>query len=120
MANANSTWLAERIKTDVLGMTGLKIALYTDNVNANGTGTEVVGGSYARQSITLEADGSGAVRNAALIEFTAMPAATVKSAGIWDTSGNLVIYGNLDSNKAVVAGDPLKFIANAISMSWLI
>lgn len=118
MANANSAWLADRIKSDVLGMSNLEVALYTNEVNSAGTGNEVVGGSYARQSITLEPDGTGRVRNSNVIEFLDMPTAEVKSAGIWDSSGNLVLYGKF-STKSVYAGDPVKFVPHAIKMNWL-
>lgn len=119
MANANSSWLADRIKNDVLGMSNLTVALYTNEVTSGGAGDEVSGGSYARKPVTLENDGTGRVRNQNEVEFPNMPTVVVKSAGIWDDNGNLIIYGKLDSNKSVQGGDPLKFVAHAIKMNWL-
>lgn len=81
------------------------LALFTAAPTDAGGGTEVVGGSYARQAITLSAASGGATSNTVAIEFTC-PACTVVAAGIYDTNsgGNLLAW-NTVTNKTLGAGD---------------
>lgn len=104
MANANSVWMANRIRTDVLGLTDLKLALYSDQVTSSGAGTEVSGGSYARQSITLVADGDGVLVNDGAVTFANMPAVTIRSGALWSGS-DLVAYGPLVAEKELASGE---------------
>lgn len=118
MANENSAYLADFIRDEVLSRNDLTVKLYTDTVTQNGSGDEVSGGSYAPQSATFVTDGTGAIRNQDDIEFDDMPNVTVRSAALWD-GGNMICGGKLVSSKEVRSGDPVKFVAGELKMSWL-
>ena len=83
------------------------LALHTADPTEAGTGTEVSGGSYARQAVAFDAAASGATQNTSAVSFTNMPAATVTHVGVWDasTNGNLLFYGALAASKTTNAGD---------------
>ena len=87
------------------------LALYTATPNDTGGGTEVTGGSYARNATSFSAASGGSISNSAIETFTNMPAATVISVGIFDASsgGNLLLYGNLVSNIIVTAASEVEF-----------
>lgn len=57
------------------------VALHTGDPGVTGTANEVVGGSYARQTVAFGApfddDGARAVANSGAVEFPGMPALTV-------------------------------------------
>jgi hypothetical protein len=93
----------------------LYVALYTVAPTDTGGGTEVTGGSYARQSGTFTVSGTNptTASNSAAIEY---PTATdnygtVVAVGILDasSSGNLLAYANLDTSKSVTTGDVFRF-----------
>jgi hypothetical protein len=97
------------------------LALYTSDPTDADTGTEVTGGSYARQAITMGAPSNGASTNSASIEF---PQATadwgiVAYVGIRDalTSGNLLYHTPLDSSKTIANGDIFKITAGNLSVT---
>jgi hypothetical protein len=98
--------------------TTVYLALFTTATTDAGGGTEVVGGSYARQAVafTAGAAGSGAADNTAAETFSNMPAVTVTHAAIMDASsgGNMLLHGPLPSPKTVGAGDALEFAAGDI------
>lgn len=87
----------------------LYLALYTTAPSDAGGGTEVSGGSYARQSFTLTAASGGATSNSADITFPTATAdwGTIVAVGIFDaqTGGNLLMYGDLETSKTVNSGD---------------
>jgi hypothetical protein len=87
--------------------TPLKVALVTANGTDTSAGTEVSGGSYARQNVTFTAASSGATANDAAITFTNMPAATIVGVEVWDSAGTPVRlwYGALAANKTTNSGD---------------
>ena len=95
------------------------VALYTVAPGEAGGGTEVTGGSYARQIATFSAAASGATSNDSNIDFTNMPAATVVAIGIFDalTTGNLLLYGSLTVNKTTDAGDTLRIATGDLDIS---
>ena len=97
----------------------LKVALVTAAGSDTVAGTEVTGGSYARQSLTVGAAASGATSNSADVVFTGMPAATVVGVEIWDSAGTPVRlwYGNLAASRTVAAGDELRISAGSLSLS---
>jgi hypothetical protein len=82
-------------------------------------GTEVTGGSYARQSLTVGAASSGATANSADVVFTGMPAATVVGVEIWDSAGTPVRlwYGNLAASRTVAAGDEVRLVAGSLTLA---
>lgn len=105
--------------TSYTAPTDVYIALYTVAPSDAGGGTEVVGGSYARQLATFDAAASGATQNSANIDFEGMPACTVVAIGIHDaiTSGNLLVHGTLTANKTLDAGDTLRIATGDLDIS---
>ena len=125
MAGNLSNYLENKLIDHFLGTTtytkpsAVYVALYTVAPNDAGGGTEVTGGSYARQTATFTAASSGATSNDANIDFTGMPAATVVAIGVFDasTSGNLLLHGTLTTNKTTDAGDTLRIATGDLDIS---
>lgn len=101
--------------------TTVRLALYTVAPTDSTTGTEVTGGSYARQPAAFAAttSGAGSTTNSSNIDFTGMPACTVVAVAVMDaaTSGNMLVYGTLTTNKTLDAGDILRVTAGDLSIS---
>jgi len=99
--------------------TPIKLALMTANGNDSTPGTEVTGGSYARQTIAFDAASSGSISNNAAINFTGMPACTVVGIEIYDNAGSpkRLAYGPLTNSRTVTAGDTVQFAISAVSLS---
>lgn len=97
----------------------LQVALVTANGTDTAAGTEVAGGSYARQNLSVGAAVSGATSNSADLVFAGMPAATVVGVEIWDSAGAPVRlwYGALTASRTVAAGDELRLTAGSLSLS---
>ena len=97
------------------------VALYTTDPGEDGSGTEVSGGSYARQAITFAAPTNGVSSNSAVITFPFATASwgTVTHFGILDasTGGNLLFYGALGASKAVTSGNTIVVPISAITCS---
>ena len=100
----------------------LYLALYTTDPTEANSGTEVSGGSYARQSLTpstaFGAASGGSVNNASDITFTVATGSwgTVTHFGICDASsgGNLLYYGALTASKTVGNGDTFRFPSGSL------
>lgn len=99
--------------------TTVYLALFTDATSDAGGGTEVTGGSYARQAVTMTAPSNGATENSGTVSFTNMPAATVTHCAIFDasTAGNMLLHGALDASRTVGSGDTLTFAAGALDVT---
>lgn len=100
----------------------LYIALYTSDPTETGAaGTEVSGGSYARQAISFNAASSGTATNAATITFPTATASwgTVSHWQILDasTAGNPLIYGAFTASKTIATDDTFKINAGALSIT---
>jgi hypothetical protein len=97
------------------------LALYTSDPTDADTGTEVSGGSYARQSITMAAPSNGVSTNSSAIEFPQCTSSwgTVTHVGIRDavTSGNLLYHTPLDASKVISTGDIFKITAGNLSVT---
>ena len=97
------------------------LALYTSDPTDADTGTEVSGGSYARQSITMGAPSNGASTNSTAIEYPQCTAdwGTVAFVGIRDavTGGNLLYHTALDTSKVIANGDIFKITAGNLSVT---
>lgn len=113
-----SNYLENKILDHVLKVaaytppTNIYLALFTDATDDASGGTEVVGGSYARQLANSWATAaSGATSNAAVINFPGMPAVTVTHIGLYDASsgGNRLYHGALTSSEVVSVGNTLSF-----------
>ena len=97
------------------------VALYTDDPTDADTGTEVSGGSYARQPVTLTAASGGASSNSADITFPTATAnwGTITHIGLRDalTGGNLLMHSPLDASKTVNNGDTFKINAGELDVT---
>jgi len=125
MAGNLSNYLENKLIDHFLGTTSFTmpaavyVGLYTVAPDDTGGGTQVTGGSYARQSAAFTASASGATSNSANIDFAGMPAATVVAIGIFDasTAGNLLLWGTLTANKTTDAGDTLRIATGDLDIS---
>ena len=99
--------------------TPMKNALVTATGTATAAGTEVTGGTYGRQTITMAAASGGSTSNSGTVSHTGMPAATVTGVDIYDSNGTprRAWWGALASSKTVGAGDVISFAAGAIVAS---
>lgn len=125
MADAKSDYLENKILDHVLKHTAytspttVYCALFTSNPTDANSGTEVTGGSYARQAITFGSASSGSSTTTADLVFSGMPAATVTHFGIYDASsaGNLLYYGAFTASKTTTSGDTLTITAGNLTVS---
>lgn len=85
------------------------LGLFTSDPTDAGTGTEVTGGSYARQSIFFAAASGGTSATDQNIEFPQATASwgNISHVGILDalTSGNLLFHTPLTTSKVIDTGD---------------
>lgn len=88
-------------------------ALFTTDPTDADVGTEVSGGSYARQAVTFGVPVSGATTNSALVTY---PTATadwglVTHVGIYDavSGGNLLFHAPMTSAEQVLNGQTFTF-----------
>lgn len=95
------------------------VALYTVAPTDSSSGTEVTGGSYARQAGAFSVASGGATSNSSNIDFTSMPACTVVAVAVCDalTSGNILVYGTLAANKTLDAGDTLRISSGDLDIT---
>ena len=97
------------------------VGLFITDPTDAGSGTEVSGGSYARQTATFGAPSDGASTTSADITFPTCTAdwGTVAFFGIYDasTSGNLLYYGALNNSKTIETGDILKIEAGNLTVT---
>ena len=124
MAGNLTNYLENKLLDHFLGTTTytrptVYVALFTVAPGDAGGGTEVTGGSYARQAAAFDATSSGATSNSANIDFTGMPAATTVAIAIFDasTSGNMLVHGTLTTNKTTDAGDTLRIATGDLDIS---
>jgi hypothetical protein len=99
--------------------TPLKARLMTANGSASAAGTEVTGGSYAAQSVTMGAASAGSASNTGAVTYNGMPAITVVGVEIWDSAGTPVRlwWGPLTANKTLNSGDTFQFDIAALAVS---
>lgn len=97
------------------------VGLYTSDPTDANTGTEVTGGSYARQSATFAAPSNGSSASNADITFPQATAnwGTVGWIGILDasTSGNLLYHTALDAAKTIETGDIFKIASGNLTVT---
>lgn len=120
-----SNYLENKVLLHVFGATAytapttLYVALFTSNPGETGAGTEVSGGSYARQTITFTVTGAQAA-NTAAVEFPTASASwgTITYAAIYDasTGGNMLDYGALTTSKTIASGDVLRIPASSYTI----
>jgi len=107
--------------TPLTSPTTVYIALFTSDPGEAGSGTEVSGGSYARQSVAFAAPSDGVVTNSGLVTFPAATAGwgTVTHVAIFDalTSGNMLYYGPMSVSKLVSIGDVVTVAVGQLSVT---
>ncbi len=123
-----SNYLEEKLLNFVLrnvaytAPTSVLVALYTTDPTDADSGTEVTGGSYARQTATFSAasNPAGTCTTSADISF---PTATadwgiVTHIGIRDNTGtNLLFHTALDASKTINNGDQFKILAGNLTVT---
>jgi hypothetical protein len=96
------------------------IGLFTSNPTDAGSGTEVSGGSYERQSIAFTVTDDTAA-NSATVTFPAATAnwGTIGFVGIYDaaTSGNLLFHGAVTVSKTIESGDTFQVSSGNLSIT---
>lgn len=106
-----TTYAKQNLQDHLLGITAYtkptstELALFTVVPTVGGGGTEVIGGSYARQTISWnDTDASGNADNDTVISFAGMPACDVVGAAIYDQAGNMLRYYVLPATHTYLAG----------------
>lgn len=96
------------------------VGLFTSDPTDAGSGTEVSGGSYERQSASFVVSGNTATTDAA-VEFPTATASwgSITHIGIFDaaTSGNLLAHSALDAAKTISSGDVLRIPTGDIDIT---
>lgn len=97
------------------------IGLFTSAPNDSGGGTEVSGGSYARQAASFSAASGGLTTTDTDITFPQATGnwGTVVAIGIHDalSSGNLLMYTDLTTSKTIETGDILKISTGSLTVT---
>ena len=101
--------------------TTVYVGLFTSDPTDAGSGTEVSGGSYARQVVSVTTASGGVVTSSADITFPQATAnwGTVSHIGILDalTSGNLLMHTPLTTSKTIDSGDILKINTGSLTVT---
>lgn len=96
------------------------VALFTSDPTDAGSGTEVSGTSYARQSVAFTVSGDTA-SNSATVTFPAAGSnwGTISHVGIYDasTSGNLLFHGAVTTPKAIDTGDTFQITSGNLDIT---
>ena len=96
------------------------LALYTVAPTDSSAGTEVTGGGYARQTVTLTTSGSDTT-NSAAVEYPTATAGygTVVAVAVLDasTGGNMLAFASLSANKTIATGDVFRIPAGDLDIA---
>lgn len=97
------------------------VGLFTAAPSDTASGTEVSGGSYARQPLSVTTATAGIVTSSGDITFPQATASwgTISHIGILDavTSGNLLMYTSLTTSKSIDTDDILKISSGNLTVS---
>ena len=124
---AASNYLENKLLDHTLGTASFTmpstvyLACFTSDPTDAGSGTEVSGSGYSRQAITFGAASGGSTTNSSAETFTASGGnfGTISHIGIYDasTSGNLLVYGALNSSKTINDGESIVFSIGSITVA---
>ena len=124
--SAFSNYLENKILLHVLDNTAytspttVYLGLHTADPTDAGTGTEVSGGSYARQSVAFTVTDNAATNDSA-IEFPTATGSwgTIGWVAVWDnlTSGNMLFHGALSTSKTIASGDVFRVPAGDLDIT---
>lgn len=96
------------------------LGLFTAAPSESGGGTEVSGGSYAREAVTFSVSGNLAT-NSGAIEFPVATAnwGTITHVAVFDASsgGNQIAYASLTASKTIASGDVLRVPAGDLDIT---
>jgi len=105
--------------TSYTSPTTVYMGLYTSDPGEDNTGTEVAGGSYARQVVSVTTASGGIVTSSADVQFPQATAdwGSVSHIGLLDalSSGNLLMYTPLTTTKLIETGDIFKVAAGSLT-----
>lgn len=125
-----STYLKEKLCKHVGGIAAytmpstLYLRLYSTATTDGGGGTEISGGGYAPQAVTMQYDaGNVEAENAGVITFgpatgADWPAAT--HCALWDASsgGNMLVHDALSSPVTVAVSEEVEFQIGQVRLSF--
>jgi hypothetical protein len=101
--------------------TTVYVGLFTTDPTDGNTGTEVSGGSYARQVLSVTTASGGIVTSSADVTFPQATGSwgTISHLGLLDalTSGNLLMHTPLTTSRAIETGDVLKISTGSLTAS---
>lgn len=101
--------------------TTVYVGLFTSDPTDAGTGTEVSGGSYARESASFATASGGSASTNADITFTTATAnwGTITHVGIYDasTAGNLLFHGAVTTSKTIESGDTFQISSGNLTIT---
>ena len=101
--------------------TTVYVDLYTSNPGDDNSGTEVSGGSYARQILNVTTATGGIVTSSADVTFPQATAqwGTISHIGLLDalSSGNLLMHTPLTTSRLVDTGDVIKISTGDLTAS---
>jgi hypothetical protein len=107
--------------TSYTAPTTVYVGLFTSDPTDAGSGTEVSGNAYARQSATFAAPSNGVSVTSADIQFPQATGnwGTVGWFGIFDalTTGNLMYHGALTASKTIETGDVFKIASGSLTVT---
>lgn len=93
--------------------TTIYVALFTVAPDETGGGTEVAGGSYARQSSTFSAPAPDTTSNVSDVTFPVATAnwGTIVAFALMDAAsgGNMLYYSTLTASRDIFTSDQLRF-----------
>lgn len=107
--------------TSFTSPTTVYVGLFTAAPTDTTSGTEVSGGSYARQVLSVTTASSGVVTSDADVNFPQATGnwGTIVALGIHDalSSGNLLMYTDLTTSKVIETGDILKVSSGSLTVT---
>jgi len=107
--------------TSYTSPTTVYVGLFTSDPTDAGSGTEVSGGSYARQTLSVTTASGGIVTSSADVTFPQATAqwGTITHLGLLDalTSGNLLMHTPLTTSKSIDNGDILKISSGNLTVT---
>jgi len=95
------------------------MGLYTSDPGDDNSGTEVSGGSYARQIVSVTTASGGIVTSSADVTFPQATGnwGTISHIGLLDavTDGNLLMHTPLTTSKTIDSGDIFKIASGSLT-----
>lgn len=121
---SKTDYLENKVLDHILGVAAytqptIYVALFTSSPTEAGGGTEVTGGSYARQAASFGAASGGAASNSGAITFSSMPACTVVGFALMDAAsgGNMLYYADFSSSQGFASGTDAEFAVGDLDIT---